>query len=148
MSNQARIKYIAIVVLLGGVLAVSLWFRVWRVDHIPGINGDEAWYGVQAVRIVRSESPNWTTPSGLPLNPFFMGPMVLLHAFYAPSFPLLRLPAIISGALTLVAPARGHATPTFDLHRLHAALRPGGRPELRQRLRPGQALYAIAPPAP
>ena len=32
------------------LLAVAVFFRAWRLDHMPGVNGDEAWLGVQALR--------------------------------------------------------------------------------------------------
>ena len=37
------------------------------------------------------------TPTGNAINPFFMAPQVVLHVFRAPSFTLLRLPALASG---------------------------------------------------
>jgi len=87
------------------LLLVSVWFRVDGVGHIPGVNGDEAWYGVQAVELLRGGSPSWQTPTGNPLNPGFFVPMVLLHSVCPPSIVLLRAVAVLSGLATLAVNA-------------------------------------------
>jgi hypothetical protein len=84
------------------VLAVAMWFRGWDLGRVPGINGDEAWYGVQAERIADGRCFSWRTPTGNAINPFFMAPQVVLHVFVAPSFALLRLPALASGLAALL----------------------------------------------
>jgi hypothetical protein len=83
------------------LLAVAVWFRAWDLGRLPGVNGDEAWAGVQAERILHGQCVPARTPTGNPLNPFFMLPQVLLHALAEPSFALLRLPALASGLLAL-----------------------------------------------
>jgi hypothetical protein len=83
------------------LLAASAWFRVCDLENLPGINGDEAWYGVQAYQIGSGKAFEWRTTSGLPLNPFFSGPQVLLLLVLRPSFWMLRVPAVISGILTV-----------------------------------------------
>ncbi len=97
------------------LLSVAVFFRGWRLDHLPGVNGDEAWMGVQAQRFLdslqasptateKSVAPTaveWVTPTGNPLNWFLFWPTVLLHAWLPPSIGLLRLTAMISGALAL-----------------------------------------------
>ena len=65
------------------VLGVAVWFRVWNLDHVPGINGDEAWYGVQAMSWLRGEAVSWTTPTGNPLNPLYFLPLTAVHAVWA-----------------------------------------------------------------
>ncbi len=84
------------------LVAASLVMRVWQLGNLPGLNGDEAWSGVQAMRAVRGEPFAWRTPTGNPANPFFMAPLVALHIALAPSFALLRSIAVVSGIAALV----------------------------------------------
>lgn len=83
------------------ILAVALVFRVVHLENIPGVNGDEAQYGVRAMRFLRGEAIDWRTPTNNLTNPFFFLPQVALHAVASPSFTLLRLPAVLSGVLAL-----------------------------------------------
>jgi 4-amino-4-deoxy-L-arabinose transferase-like glycosyltransferase len=85
-----------------GLIAVAVWFRCWDLGHVPGVNGDEAWYGVQAELVLQGQPIDWRTPTGNLLNPLFFGPQLLLHAIFQPSFALLRATAVISGILALV----------------------------------------------
>ena len=86
----------------GVLLAVAIFFRIWNLDRVPGVNGDEAWSGVVAVQILRGEPVAWRTPTGNLLNPFFLGPQVLLHSWFGPSFVLLRSVAVFSGLTAIV----------------------------------------------
>lgn len=84
------------------ILAVAIAMRGWGLDHLPGVNGDEAWMGVQSQRFLDGEQAvTWTTPTGNPVNPFLFWPTVLLHAWLPASIGLLRLPAMLSGVLAL-----------------------------------------------
>jgi hypothetical protein len=74
---------------------------VYRLENVPGINGDEAWYGVQAFQIATGQPFKLQTPTGLPLNPFFTGVEVPLLLAFRPSFWILRAPAVASGVLTV-----------------------------------------------
>ncbi len=87
--------------ILAVLLVVACWMRVVDLDHVPGINGDEAWYGVQLLRIQSGEPFAWRTPTGNLLNPFYFGLLAAVHAILPPSFWALRLPAAISGLATL-----------------------------------------------
>jgi hypothetical protein len=80
-----------------GLVIVAVWFRCRCLSNVPGVNGDEAWYGVQAVETIRHGSSWVRTPTGNPVNPFFLGPLVLLHAWFPPSVVLLRSVAVASG---------------------------------------------------
>lgn len=88
----------------GGLLAVTVavYFRLAELNNLPGVNGDEAWMGVQALRLLHGEPVWWRTPTGNPLNPFLFLPQVALHAFFAPSFWLLRITTAMCGVLALV----------------------------------------------
>jgi len=79
------------------LLGVAVFFRVWQLASVPGVNGDEAWSGVQATRLVHGEPIAWRTPSGNPVNVFFLLPLAALQAMFSPSFALLRSVAVISG---------------------------------------------------
>jgi len=81
--------------------AVAVGFRVWSLENVPGLNGDEAWYGVQAMELLDGGAPAWQTPTGNPLNPLFIGPVALLHAVWGPSVGTLRAVAVASGLLAL-----------------------------------------------
>ncbi len=79
-----------------GVVARTIW-----LDSLPGLNGDEAWYGVQVV----SGAASLRTPTGNLVNPLHLAPLALLQPF-APLAPwVLRAPALLAGLVTL---ALGH----------------------------------------
>ncbi len=84
-----------------GLVLVALWFRCRSLGNIPGLNGDEAWYGVKALQLLRAQELCLLTPTGNPINPFFFGPLVLLHACFGPSIVLLRSLALASGVAAL-----------------------------------------------
>ncbi|NIL97352.1 MAG: hypothetical protein GTO53_07120 [Planctomycetales bacterium] len=84
------------------LLAVAVFFRLWRLDHVPGVNGDEAWMGVQALRWLDGQGITWRTPTGNPINTFHFLPQALLHAVAPPSITLLRTPVLVSGLLALI----------------------------------------------
>src|SRR5262249_21935674 len=89
MGDKNGNKYVDIVlgVAVALVLAVSLWFRCVDLDHVPGVNGDEAYYGITVIELREGHSPPLRTYSGLPLNPFYSGPLFLLHLiWWSPSF--------------------------------------------------------------
>ncbi len=87
---------------LTGLLLAAVWFRCRLLENIPGLNGDEAWYGVKAVEMIRGTWATWRTPTGNPLNPFFIGPLALMHLWFGPSIVLLRAAAVLGGLLALV----------------------------------------------
>lgn len=87
---------------VAGLLAVSVWFRLHLLGNLPGLNGDEAWYGVQAMRLLGGQVFEWATPTGNPLNPLFFGPLVVLHWLFGPSIAVLRAVAVFSGLAALV----------------------------------------------
>ena len=86
---------------LAGLVVVAIWFRCHELGNLPGINGDEAWYGVQAELVLHGQPIEWRTPTGNLLNPLFFGPQLLLHALFEPSFALLRVTAVLSGLMAL-----------------------------------------------
>ena len=75
------------------VIAIAILFRVYALGRLPGINGDEAWYGVQAQHWVNGEMVTWRTPSGNLPGPLQLGGLLLLQSVFEPSFALLRYAA-------------------------------------------------------
>ena len=83
-------------------MCIAVWFRGWELGRIPGVNGDEAWYGVATEKILDRGCVSARTPTGNVINPFFMRAQIALHAFLEPSFTVLRMPALASGLLALL----------------------------------------------
>ncbi len=90
-----------LIVNLAALGALALWFRCRALGNIPGLNGDEAWYGVTAWEILHQGKWLVQTPTGNALNPFFFGPLLLLQACCKPSIVLLRIVATASGVAAL-----------------------------------------------
>ncbi len=83
------------------MLLAALWLRVDEFDRLPGLNGDEAWYGVQALSLLAGEPFESRTPTGNVLNPFYFVPLVAVHAMYSASIAALRSVALVSGLLAI-----------------------------------------------
>lgn len=93
LARALRLGGIGATVLL---LAAALFFRLVGLDHLPGINGDEAWYGVLAQAIADGGDPHWRTPTGNLPGPFQVGSLLILQSIVPASFALLRLPTVLS----------------------------------------------------
>ena len=87
---------------VAALLAVAVGFRLWRLGSLPGVNGDEAWFGVQAMELIAGNEIDWQTPSGNLLPQLFFWPTVGLHLWFEPSLALLRCVAVVSGLAALV----------------------------------------------
>jgi 4-amino-4-deoxy-L-arabinose transferase-like glycosyltransferase len=87
------------------LLAGAVLLRIWKLDHIPGLNGDEAWYGVRTLELLEGQPTQWTTPTGNPLNPFYFALLVPIHLVIEPGPVALRLPAAASGLAALLVNA-------------------------------------------
>ena len=83
------------------LVLAAVWLRGQALGNIPGVNGDEAWYGVEAWRMLHGQAAGWHTPTGNPLNPLLVGPLALLHLWLPPSIVLLRSVALASGLAAL-----------------------------------------------
>ncbi|MFN2432108.1 MAG: hypothetical protein ABR599_04700 [Gemmatimonadota bacterium] len=86
----------------GLLVAGGVLLRVVDLGHLPGVNGDEAWYGVQMQRLAAGEPVDWRTPTGNLMGPLQAGPLLLLQLAFPPSIALLRWPAVLSG-LAMIA---------------------------------------------
>ena len=98
-TNIIALPVEVIAILVGLVAAV---FRVWKLSFVPGLYGDEAWYGTVCELILRHEPFPWRTPNGNPLNPFLFLPLLTLHALFKPSVLLLRCVPAFCGAAAIV----------------------------------------------
>ena len=99
MSTLERRIVTAIVAVL---LGTAIWFRLLRLDSVPGVSGDEGWWGVQALAWLSGRPYEPRTTSGNPIDLFFLVPVALLHAIGSPSFALLRLVPAVANLLALV----------------------------------------------
>jgi len=77
-------------------------FRVVWIDRFPGINGDEAWYGVVVNRYLSGKDMSWRTPTGNWLNPLYVGLLGWVRLVFPARMWVLRLPAVISGASLMI----------------------------------------------
>ncbi|HTU25995.1 MAG TPA: hypothetical protein VMF30_11390 [Pirellulales bacterium] len=85
------------------LLVAALVLRGWQLGNIPGLNGDEAWLGVQANHLAAGEAIAWRTPTGNPVNPFLLLPVAALQWVFGSSVVALRATAVASGIAALVA---------------------------------------------
>jgi hypothetical protein len=83
------------------IVAIGLVARGWAIHRIPGINGDEAWFGANLQAWSSGLAVFWTTPSGNPINPLHSGPLGLLMMWFAPSAALLRAPELLLAIVSL-----------------------------------------------
>ncbi len=93
--------YLAAGCVLALLLGTAVLFRIDGLGNVPGVNGDEAWMGVQAESLLHGESVQWRTPTGNLLNPFHFAPQVVLHAVGEPSIARLRTTALVSSLLAI-----------------------------------------------
>ena len=84
--------------LLLAVFGTGIAFRSLWLANIPGINGDEAWYGAQLRDLPHF---TWHTPSGNIVDPFHMLPLALSQFLFPSGFLALRLPSLLSGLLLI-----------------------------------------------
>jgi hypothetical protein len=79
------------------LIATGAWFRVMRLSSVPGVSGDEGWWGMQALAWWAGRAYETYTTSGNPTDQFFLAPLAVLHGILPPSFGLLRaLPAAVN----------------------------------------------------
>src|SRR5262245_15956609 len=71
---------------------------------MPGIDGDEGWWGVQAMRWLHGQPFERQTTSGNRIDMLLLAPLGLAHALAPPSFTLLRA---VPSVLNLIALAIG-----------------------------------------
>jgi hypothetical protein len=83
------------------IAVLGIGARIFAIDRLPGINGDEAWYGANLHALAAGQPAFWTTPSGNPLNPLHSIPLYLFSLVFAPSIGLLRAPELLWSILAI-----------------------------------------------
>src|SRR5688572_23562479 len=84
------------------IVALAIFLRLYEVHRLPGMQGDEAWYGLQA-RLLLSGAPiEWRTPTGNVPGMIHLWSLILLHSLFEPSLLLLRLPSILTSIAALL----------------------------------------------
>ena len=99
IGNRLTVRFGSLIVC--GILLISVFFRCWHLDMIPGVNGDEAWLGWKAFEVAHGGHLDWRTNSGNFTDPFYILPLIALHKLLSPSAVLLRSVALVSGILML-----------------------------------------------
>ena len=97
-AGLARPESIALLL----VISLGLVVRTIGLDRLPGINGDEAWYGANVHLLLDGERPFWRTGIGNVVSPLHSGILIPLEKLAGPSFALLRVPSVLWGCLALV----------------------------------------------
>jgi hypothetical protein len=82
---------------------VGVAVRIAWLGRVPGVNGDEAWLGVNAFEIINGGHPFLRTPSGNFISPFHSGPLLAALMVLKPSIAILRAPAVLWGAACVLA---------------------------------------------
>jgi 4-amino-4-deoxy-L-arabinose transferase-like glycosyltransferase len=84
------------------VAATGLAVRFAAIDHIHGINGDEAYSAFQAWQFWNGEAITFRTGTGLPVNPVFFPVSVLGQALGGVNWTAMRLPCLFFGCLAVL----------------------------------------------
>ena len=96
-DRERRLLAVLFVALLG----TATWFRLMDLSSVPGVSGDEGWWGVQATAWLSGRPYQSHTTSGNPTDLFFLIPVALLHAIASPSFLVLRAIPALANLLAL-----------------------------------------------
>jgi hypothetical protein len=88
--------------LYGGILGLALLARFVWLDSLPGVNGDEAWFGLWAEGLLRDHAWGGMTPTGKIPDPFLVVPLAILQAIVDPAPWVLRVPTVISDMAFIV----------------------------------------------
>ncbi|WP_370026962.1 hypothetical protein [Planotetraspora sp. GP83] len=89
------------------LIVAAIVLRFYDFWKLPGINGDEPWYGVQALRFTAGEQVDVRTPTGNLQSPLQPGLLWALHFFVDPAPSLLRIPTLVSSILQIGVMAWG-----------------------------------------
>jgi hypothetical protein len=95
----------AIACLVAALIGAAIVLRVMRLSSVPGVSGDEGWWGIQALAWLAGRPYEARTTSGNPIDLLLLVPLGLLHGVAPPSFLLLR---VIPAAANLLALAAGY----------------------------------------
>jgi len=93
-KRAARLGTLGLLALL---ILAALGLRFFRLTSLPLLEADEAYYGLQTLRLLRGDSFAWRTPSGNMLSPLFVATQAPILALTGPTVWALRLPAALGG---------------------------------------------------
>jgi hypothetical protein len=79
------------------LLAVAIALRLYGLDRLPGINGDETWLAVQVQHLLRGQPFLLRTPTRMFINPLLVASEAGLLTALPPSGWTLRLPVALWG---------------------------------------------------
>ena len=91
-----------VVAALALLWAVGIGMRLTSLTTAPDPNADEAFFGVQAARLLRGQTVSGQTASGNPINPFLLAMELPVVAMGQPSMAALRGTAAFWGLLAVV----------------------------------------------
>jgi len=85
------------------IIGLGLAFRLVGIDHIPGINGDEAYAVVKAILTMHGTHVSLYSGSGNIPSMLQYATLILLHLWFSPSFIVLRVSGAIFGVLGVLS---------------------------------------------
>jgi len=101
-SAGPRSARVLLISLYGGILALALLARFVWLDSLPGVNGDEAWYGLWAEGLLRDHAWGGMSFTGRPPPLFFIVPLAIVQTVAEPAAWVLRVPALLSGLAFII----------------------------------------------
>jgi hypothetical protein len=99
-SGAGRAGQRSAAALIAALVGAAAWLRLTHLGSIPGVSGDEGWWGVNALAWLEGRPYIAHTTSGNPTDLFLLVPLAAVHALGPPSFWLLRL---VPAAVNLLA---------------------------------------------
>lgn len=118
-ADTVAYSRIGVAVLSGIVFVLALLARFAWLDSLPGVNGDEAWYGLWIEKALRDHAWGGATPSGIFPNLFFLVPLGFFQAAADPAPWVLRAPAVLAGLSFIIV---GYACLRSRFGRLEAVV--------------------------
>jgi hypothetical protein len=139
-----RLVTALIVLLLGTAVA----FRLMYLSTMPGVSGDEGWWGLNAIAWLDGRPYDTHTTSGNPTDLFLLIPVALVQAIGGPSFALLRaVPAAVNLLALPIAfwfTRRLFGSATAWIHTIALAIAPTAMAHSRLTQDPSQSIFWTA----
>ena len=83
-------------------MALAFWFRTSSLGAVPAFGADEAFYGIQARRLMQGRPFSMHTETGNIADPFLILAQAPFHLFFEPTTWVPVLPVAVSGILAAV----------------------------------------------
>lgn len=84
------------------LLGLTLFFRIFWLGTIPGVNGDEASSAAWIFQYLDGGSYPLHTQTGRILDPIFLSVVFLIHQMLVPSFFVLRISSVVAGCVCIL----------------------------------------------